>query len=59
MTYEELKISALVQLSTETLLINDGGRYNRGQPGNPGSFLEEAVYIGDVVQRILVGSLKS
>jgi len=51
MTYEELKLSAKVQLSTETLLINDGGRFNEGVRGVQGSFLEEAVYIGAVGAR--------
>jgi len=51
MTYEELKLSAKIQLSTETLLINDGGRFNKGACGVQGSFLEEAVYVGAVGAR--------
>ena len=51
MNYEEIKISALLQLSTETPVINSGGRTNRGEPGKPGTFVPEAVYVGAVGAR--------
>ena len=51
LTYEEIKISALIQLSTETLLINSGGRDNNGVPGPEGTFIKEAVYVGAVGAR--------
>ena len=51
LTYREQKISALIQLSTETLLINSGGRYNKGKPAPEGSFIKEAVYVGVVGAR--------
>ena len=51
LTYREQKLSALIQLSTETLLINTGGRYNKGQAAPEGSFIKEAVYVGVVGAR--------
>ena len=51
LTYREQKISALIQLSTETLLINSGGRFNKGQQAPDGSFIKEAVYVGVVGAR--------
>ena len=54
LSYDEIKIAALLQLSTPTLLINNGSRDNVGRPGPPGSFTEEAVYVGAVGARFEV-----
>lgn len=51
LSYDEIKISALVQASTPTLLINSGSRDNIGRVGEPGSFIKEAVYVGVVGAR--------
>ena len=51
LSYDEIKISALMQLSTETILINSGGRFNAGKKGNEGSFIPEAVYVAAVGAR--------
>merc|ERR1711892_56225 len=51
LSYDEIKISALIQLSTETLLINSGSRNNKGEKGGNGSFIPEAVYVAAVGAR--------
>ena len=51
LSYDEIKIAALIQLSTETSIINAGGRFNRGEPGLPGQFIDSAVYVGAVGAR--------
>ena len=54
LSYDEIKLSALLQLSTPTLLINSGSRDNVGRPGQRGSFISEAVYVGVVGARFEV-----
>ena len=54
LSYDEIKVSALLQLSTPTLLINSGSRDNVGQPGQRGTFISEAVYVGAVGARFEV-----
>lgn len=54
LSYDEMKISALIQLSTPTMLINNGSRDNVGRLGKQGSFMEEAVYVGAVGARFEV-----
>ena len=51
LSYEEIKLSALLQLSTQTFLINAGHRSNCGKPAAVGTFIEEAVYVGAVGAR--------
>jgi len=51
LSYDEIKISALIQLSTETFLINSGSRNNKGEKGGNGSFIPEAVYVAAVGAR--------
>merc|ERR1711892_636677 len=51
LSYDEIKISALIQLSTETFLINSGSRNNKGEKGRYGSFITEAVYVAAVGAR--------
>eukprot|EP00747_Dinoflagellata_sp_TGD_P179159 gnl/TRDRNA2_/TRDRNA2_29480_c0_seq1.p1 gnl/TRDRNA2_/TRDRNA2_29480_c0~~gnl/TRDRNA2_/TRDRNA2_29480_c0_seq1.p1 ORF type:complete len:538 (+),score=69.77 gnl/TRDRNA2_/TRDRNA2_29480_c0_seq1:43-1656(+) len=47
-SYDEMQISALLGVSVPTVFINAGDRGNLGQPGEPGSFVEEGVYVGQV-----------
>ena len=54
LSYDEIKISALLQLSTPTLLINSGSRHNVGRLGERGTFTSEAVYVGAVGARFEV-----
>ena len=54
LSYDEIKISALLQASTPTLLINSGSRGNVGRLGLAGSFIKEAVYVGAVGARFEV-----
>merc|ERR1712059_102 len=54
LTYDEIKLAALVQLSCPTLLINSGGRDNVGRPALPDTFSEEAVYVAAVGARFEV-----
>ena len=54
LSYDEIKISALLQLSTPTLLINSGGRDNVGRLAERGTFTSEAVYVGAVGARFEV-----
>jgi len=54
LSYDEIKISALVQLSTPTVLINNGNRDNIGRPAQTGTFTEEAVYVAAVGARFEV-----
>ena len=54
LSYDEIKISALLQLSTQTILVNNGNRKNVGRPGESGTFTEEAVYVGVVGARFEV-----
>eukprot|EP00092_Neocalanus_flemingeri_P027414 GFUD01029731.1.p1 GENE.GFUD01029731.1~~GFUD01029731.1.p1 ORF type:complete len:504 (-),score=136.68 GFUD01029731.1:143-1429(-) len=54
LSYDEIKIAALIQLSTPTMLINNGSRDNIGRPGPEGSFIEEAVYVAAVGARFEV-----
>lgn len=51
LSYGEIKISALVQLSSETFLINSGSRSNAGRAAKEGSFIPEAVYVAAVGAR--------
>ncbi|XP_064111918.1 uncharacterized protein LOC135219248 isoform X4 [Macrobrachium nipponense] len=51
MSYDEIKISALVCVSSKSFFINDGSRHNRGVPGPAGSFQQEGVIVGMVGAR--------
>ena len=51
LTYDEIKISALLQINSPVVTINSGSRDNIGRPGHPGTFLEQAVYAGAVGAR--------
>jgi len=51
-SYDEMLFSALVMVSTPTLFINNGNRYNCGNLGKNDSFEKEGVYIGCVGPRL-------
>ena len=43
-SYDEMKLAALLGVSVPTYFINDGARNNSAQPGEPGTFEEQGVY---------------
>ena len=51
LSYDEMCISALIGVSSFTRFINSGGRFNRGQIGLKGNFIERGVVIGLVGAR--------
>ncbi|CAL4113670.1 unnamed protein product [Meganyctiphanes norvegica] len=51
MSYDEIKLAALVGVSSKSHFINDGSRCNRGNPGIPGTFQPSGVIIGLVGAR--------
>lgn len=51
MTYDEMKLSALVCVTSESTFINDGSRHNRGVLGAPGTYQPEGVIVGMVGAR--------
>lgn len=52
MSYDEMKISALMCVSSKSTFINDGKRDNGGIPGDPGSFQPDGVIVGMVGPRM-------
>ena len=52
-TYDEIKIGALLQVSSPVLPINAGSRQNRAQQGKEGTFVKDAVYVGAVGPRLV------
>ncbi|XP_045599215.2 uncharacterized protein [Procambarus clarkii] len=51
MSYDEMKLAALVCVSSKSTFINDGSRHNRGVPGAPGSYQPEGIIVGMVGTR--------
>jgi len=51
MTYDEIKLAALLQVSSPVLPINSGNRFNDGMAGNDPPHVKEAVYVGVVGAR--------
>ena len=51
LTYNEIAIAALIGMSTPSHFINEGGRFNQGRVGAPGSFTPRGVYCGLVGAR--------
>ena len=49
MSYDEVKVAALLQLSSPVVTINNGSRDNIGEPGE--NFLDTGVYVGAVGAR--------
>jgi hypothetical protein len=54
LSYDEMELSAFVNVATPTYFINDGNRNNGGEPGAPGSFQPEGIYIAAVGARFEV-----
>jgi len=52
LTYDEVKVAALILMSSQTMLINNGNRDNEGErTKDPEEFIEDAVYVGAVGAR--------
>lgn len=51
LSYDEVKIAALLQLSSPSVTINDGSRHNVGRKGEDGSYVDAGVYVGAVGAR--------
>ncbi|TPX33820.1 hypothetical protein SmJEL517_g03345 [Synchytrium microbalum] len=51
LSYDEMQLSALLGVSSPTLFINNGSRYNEAKPGQPGTFQHDGIYIGLVGAR--------
>ena len=51
MTYDEIKLAALMQVSCYVKPINSGNRFNDGMAGNDPPHVKEAVYLGVVGAR--------
>ena len=51
MSYDEIKLAAMLQLSSPVVLINNGSRDNVGLPGGRETFLDIGVYVGVVGAR--------
>jgi hypothetical protein len=50
-TYNEMLLSEQLGVSSPTWFINSGGRYNRGVPGESGTFQEDGIYCGFIGAR--------
>jgi hypothetical protein len=51
LSYDEIMLSSLIGVSGSSYFINNGNRYNRGMPGEPGTFQERGVIVGLVGAR--------
>ena len=51
MTYDEMKLAALVSVSSNSYFINSGSRHNRGVAGMEGTFQPDGVIVGQVGAR--------
>ena len=51
MSYDEMKLSALLSVSSKSYFINDGSRRNNGVKGTEGSFQKNGVIVGQVGTR--------
>ncbi|XP_042883812.1 uncharacterized protein LOC122260536 isoform X3 [Penaeus japonicus] len=52
LSYDEMKLSALLSVSSRSFFVNDGSRHNKGVPGAPGTFQESGVIVGMVGARM-------
>ncbi|XP_047490993.1 uncharacterized protein LOC125040484 [Penaeus chinensis] len=52
LSYDEMKLSALLAVSSRSFFVNDGSRHNKGVPGTPGTFAESGVIVGMVGARL-------
>lgn len=51
LSYDEIMLSSLIGVSGQSYFINDGNRYNKGQPGQPGTFQPRGIIVGLVGAR--------
>ncbi|KAI8852769.1 hypothetical protein BC829DRAFT_360420 [Chytridium lagenaria] len=51
LSYHEMQISSLIGVSSSTIFINSGGRYNSGKVGPLGTFVESGIYLALVGPR--------
>lgn len=51
LSYDEIMLSSLLGVSGHSFFINDGGRFNKGTPGQAGTFEERGVIMGLVGAR--------
>ncbi|KAI1100476.1 hypothetical protein F4804DRAFT_319030 [Jackrogersella minutella] len=51
LTYDEIMLGSLLGVSSPSYFINDGNRYNRGEPQEPGTFESRGIIIGLVGPR--------
>jgi hypothetical protein len=51
LSYDEIMLGSLLGVSGPSFFINDGNRYNNGQRGKAGSFVERGVIVGVVGAR--------
>jgi hypothetical protein len=51
LSYDEMQISALIGVAGPTYFINDGNRYNEGEAGKIGTYINNGVYVGLVGAR--------
>jgi hypothetical protein len=51
LSYDEIMLSSLIGVSGSSYFINDGNRYNRGKPGDAGTFQERGIIVGLVGAR--------
>lgn len=51
LSYDEIMLSSLIGVSGPSYFINDGNRYNQGEPGRPGTFRQRGIIIGLVGAR--------
>ncbi|KAG0730422.1 hypothetical protein GWK47_028285 [Chionoecetes opilio] len=52
LSYDEMKLSALLSVSSRSFFVNDGSRRNKGVPGAEGSFQDSGVIAGMVGARM-------
>ncbi|MPC13509.1 hypothetical protein E2C01_006247 [Portunus trituberculatus] len=52
LSYDEMKLSALLSVSSASFFVNDGSRKNQGVPGARGSFQDSGVIVGMVGARL-------
>lgn len=52
LSYDEMKLSALLAVSSRSFFVNDGSRHNKGVAGAPGSFQASGVIVGMVGARL-------
>ena len=52
LSYDEMKLSALLSVSSNSFFVNDGSRKNNGIPGEQGTFQDSGIIMGMVGSRL-------